>query len=146
MSKKLIIAATLAFNSLSVPYALAADSTTPATATPAEKTTSTNETNSDKNTSEVTKDAWLQAMEPMLPNLICKGFMSDSDLKKRFDELKITYEQCVAMIPESEKKCRDKFYSKMPANIDTKSAGTWGKSLGECIGRDFAEKNLVPKS
>jgi hypothetical protein len=85
-------------------------------------------------------------MEPMLPGMICKGFVNDADLKKRFDELKISYDQCVTMIPESEKKCRDQIYASIPDKINAESAGVWGKNLGECIGKDFAEKHLVPKS
>ena len=127
MSKKLLVTATLALNCLAIPYAVYAAETTP-TAT------------------EMTKEAWLKAMTPMLPDLICKGFMSDADLKKRFDELKMTYEQCVGYIPESSKKCQDQIYASIPEKINGESAGVWGKTLGECIGRDFAEKHLVPKS
>jgi hypothetical protein len=84
MSKKFIIAAAFALNSLMSPYVNASDS--------------------DSNATEMSKEAWLKAMEPMLPGLICKGFMSDADLKKRFSDLKINYDDCVSMIPESEKK------------------------------------------
>ena len=135
MSKKLIMAATLALNSLAIPYAIAADTdaTPPATTTGAAA-------------SEMSKDAWLKAMEPMLPGLICKGFINDADLKKRFEELKLTYDQCVTMIPDSEKKCHDQIYSSIPDTINSESAGVWGKTLGECIGKDFAEKHLVPQS
>ena len=94
-------------------------------------------------TSEMSKDSWLNTMEPMLPEIICKGFMGDSDLKKRFDELKITYEQCASMIPDSVKKCRDELSANIPDVINTKSAGVWGKRLGECIGKDFAEQHLM---
>ena len=135
MSKKLIIAATLALNSFVVPYAIAAD-------TDAASTSSSNTSNA----TEMSKDAWLKAMEPMLPGLICKGFMNDADLKKRFDDLKITYDNCVSMIPESEKKCQDQIYASIPDKVNSESAGVWGKTLGECIGKDFAEKHLVPKS
>lgn len=131
MSKKLIIAATLALNSLAIPYAIAAD---------------TEATPPSSDSSEMSKDAWLKAMEPMLPGLICKGFMNDTDLKKRFDQLNITYDQCVTLIPDSEKKCQDQIYASIPATINSESAGVWGKTLGECIGKDFAEKHLVPKS
>lgn len=132
MSKKLIIAATLALNSLAIPYAIAAD--TEATPPPS------------SDSSEMSKDAWLKAMEPMLPGLICKGFMNDTDLKKQFDQLNITYDQCVTLIPDSQKKCQDQIYASIPATINSESAGVWGKTLGECIGKDFAEKHLVPKS
>ena len=133
MSKTLIVAATLALNSLIVPYALADDP-------------STTSSSSSSNSTEMSKDAWLKAMEPMLPSMICKGFMNDADLKKRFDELKITYDQCVTLIPESEKKCRDQIYANITEQINSETAGVWGRNLGECIGKDFAEKHLIPKS
>lgn len=134
MSKKLLIASTIALNSLFIPYAAvnAEEATPPATTT--------------EQSSDMTKDAWLGAMAPMLPDLICKGFIADADLKKRFDELKMTYEQCVSYIPESSKKCQDQIYASIPEKINGESASVWGKTLGECIGRDFAEKHLVPKS
>lgn len=136
MSKKFIIAATIALNSLIVPYAMAAET----------KAASNAPTTNDKAATEMDKDAWLKAMEPMLPGLICKGFLNDADLKKRFEELKISYDQCVTLIPESQKKCHDQIYASIPAKINSESAGVWGRTLGECIGKDFAEKHLVPKS
>lgn len=129
MSKKLLLAVGLTFNSL-IPYIGYAENT------PA----------SENSNGTMTKSEWLKAMMPMLPQLICKGFMSDTDLKKRFDELKITYDQCMTYIPESSQKCQDQLYSSIPDTIDNNTAGTWGKNLGECIGKDFAEKHLMPKS
>lgn len=95
---------------------------------------------------EMAKDKWLSAISPLLPELICKGFMQDSELKKRFEEIKMTYEQCLSAIPESMNKCQAELYSKIPANLNSESAGVWGKALGECIGKDFALKYLIPKS
>lgn len=148
MSKKLLIASAIAFNSLCIPFTLnaaetpAAPAEAPAATTPASSAT---QPAADAST-EMSKDAWLGAMAPMLPDLICKGFIADPDLKKRFDELKMTVEDCVKLIPESAKKCQDQIYASIPAKIDDKNASVWGKNLGECIGKDFAEKNLVPKS
>jgi hypothetical protein len=119
-----------------IPYALADETATPTAAT----------SSSEGSSSDMSKDEWLKAMQPMLPGLICKGFMSDTDLKKRFDELKLTYDQCVSMIPESATKCQDQIYASIPDKINSEIAGTWGKTLGECIGKDFAEKHLIPKS
>ena len=50
------------------------------------------------------------------------------------------------MIPDSEKKCQEQIYTNIPATINSEAAGKWGKALGECIGKDFAEKHLIPKS
>lgn len=94
-------------------------------------------------TSEMTKDAWLKAIEPMLPTLICKGFMNDPDLKQRLETIKMTYDQCVSVIPESVDKCHNQLYASVPAKISNTDASTWGKTLGECIGKDFAMKYLI---
>lgn len=148
MSKKLLIASAIAFNSLCVPFSLNAAETPAAPATaPAATTPATSPTPAAAEAStDMTKDSWLGAMAPMLPDLICKGFIADPDLKKRFDELKMSYDNCVKLIPESAKKCQDQIYASIPAKIDDKNASVWGKNLGECIGKDFAEKHLVPKS
>lgn len=95
--------------------------------------------------SDIPKDTWLNQMLPMLPDLICKGFLADASLKKRFDDLKITYEQCAASIPAISTKCKDEVYSKMPATINNETAATWGRTIGECIGRNYAEQYLIPK-
>ncbi|MFJ1267806.1 hypothetical protein ACD661_04425 [Legionella lytica] len=94
-------------------------------------------------TSEMTKDAWLKAIEPMLPTLICKGFINDPDLKQRLETIKMTYDQCVSVIPESVDKCHNQLYASIPAKVSNTDASTWGKTLGECIGKDFAMKYLI---
>ena len=111
--------------------------TAPAPAVPAATETSPDVT------SEMTKDAWLKAIEPMLPTLICKGFMNDPDLKQRLETIKMTYDQCVSVIPESVDKCHNQLYASLPAKISNTDASTWGKTLGECIGKDFAMKYLI---
>ena len=128
MSRKLLIATTIALSTF-LPFMSYAEDATKQTSP-----------------SEMPKDTWLNTMTPMLPDLICKGFMQDKDLKKRFDEIQMTYEKCVSLIPESAKKCQNEIYADIPEKVDDKSAGTWGKTLGECIGKDFAEKYLIPKS
>lgn len=125
MSRKLLIATTIVLGSLSIPVISNAEGSA--------------------NASEMPKDSWLSSMTPLLPELICKGFVQDADLKKRFDEIKMTYEQCVTLIPESTTKCQNELYANIPATINAESAATWGRALGECIGKDFAEKFLVPK-
>jgi hypothetical protein len=132
MSKKLLIATTIAL-SCTVVSLIAQAEVAPA------------EVPSAQTASEMPKDTWLNSMTPMLPDLICKGFIQDAGLKKRFDEIKMTYETCVTLIPESSKKCQDQIYANIPAKINGETAGTWGRTLGECIGKDFAEKHLIPK-
>ena len=134
MTRKLLIAS-LVFGII-VPVAANANDAT---------TTAAPSTTVQSAPAEMEKDKWLGSMTPLLPTLICKGFMQDADLKNRFDEIKMSYEQCVSLIPESTKKCQDQIYSQIPEKIDGNNAGTWGRTLGECIGKDFAEKYLVPK-
>jgi hypothetical protein len=132
MSRKLLIATTIIASAAFLPLASNAAADAADTST--------------KTANEMSKDNWLNSMAPMLPDLICKGFIQDAELKKRFDEIKMTYEKCVSLIPESAKKCQDQIYANIPDKINSNNAGTWGKTLGECIGRDFAEKHLVPKN
>ncbi|QMT60487.1 hypothetical protein [Legionella sp. PC997] len=101
---------------------------------------------SSNNQVDITKDSWLKSVTPLLPDLICKGFENDPQLKKRLDEIKMTYDQCAAKIPDSVSKCQQELYGSIPEKINSDNAGIWGKALGECIGKDFAIKFLIPKS
>lgn len=94
----------------------------------------------------IQRDAWFDAIEPMLAQVICKGFLENKDIKKRLDDLKITYESCMTLIPESGKICKTQIYPKMPEIINQRGAEIYGRKLGECIGKDFAEKYLIPKT
>jgi hypothetical protein len=118
--------------------------TTPETAAPAPAQTTGTDTNSDA-ASDMSKKTWLDTIIPMLPSLICKGFMGDPDLKQRLDAIKMNYDQCVSVLPESVSKCQNQLYSSIPEKITNADAATWGKTLGECIGKDFAMKHLLPK-
>jgi hypothetical protein len=129
MSRKVLFAILLALGSYTY-----AEETQPV----AEAGTNTNQV------VEVSKDVWLNAMLPAIPEMICKGFIEDVELKKRFDELKMTFEDCTKAIPESVTKCKNEIYPGIPAQVNEQSAAEWGRKLGECIGRDFAEKHLVP--
>lgn len=95
--------------------------------------------------SEMSKTTWLNTIVPMLPSLICKGFMGDPDLKQRLDTIKMNYDQCVSVIPESVSKCQNQLDASIPDKMNNNDAATWGKNLGECIGKDFAMKYLLPK-
>lgn len=137
MYRTLLIGTTIALTCSLMPIAYAEDTSgTTGTSVPAQESGTP---------SQMPKDSWLNSMNPMLPDLICKGFVQDTDLKKRFDEIKMTYEQCVTLIPDSAKKCQTELYAQIPDQINNEIASTWGRKLGECIGRDFAEKYLIPK-
>lgn len=141
MSRTLLVSATIAVSSALMPYALFAEDA-PSTAPTTQPTT----TAQPASPTEMPKDAWLSQMSPVLPDLVCKGFMADADLKKRFDDLKITYEKCVGLIPDISTKCQGQIYANIPATVNETTASTWGRSLGECIGKNFAEQYLIPKA
>ena len=113
--------------------------TTPATPVTAPATTPS------ESTTEMSKSNWLNTIVPMLPSLICKGFMNDPDLKQRLETIKMNYDQCVSAIPDSVNKCQNQLSASIPDKITNADASTWGKTLGECIGKDFAMKYLLPK-
>ena len=136
MSKTLLIASTMALSFAFMPSVSLAEDAAPAA--------TTTETNKSKQL-EISKDDWLNQMKPILPSLICKGFVQDASLKKRFDELKMTEEQCQSYIPDITKKCTDQYYAQIPQTINNESAATWGRTIGECIGKEYAEKYLIPK-
>lgn len=125
MSRNLIIATTIALSSAFIPLTINAAQTT--------------------DSIDMTKDAWLSQMSPILPDVICKGFIEDADLKKRFDDLKINYDKCLGYIPAISTKCQGQIYASIPEKINDASAATWGRTLGECIGKNFAEQYLLPK-
>lgn len=142
MQKQILIAVSILLGS-SYTYA---ETTAPSTTTtPATAPVTAPATTPSGSSSEMTKSTWLNTIVPMLPSLICKGFMSDPDLKQRLDTIKMNYDQCVSAIPESVNKCQNQLYASIPDKISNADAATWGKSLGECIGKDFAMKYLIPK-
>ena len=102
--------------------------------------------NSSDTLTSVSKDECLKDVIPILPELICKGFEKDPELKNRLDKIKMTHDQCVAAIPESINKCKQQLYASIPDQITNDSAAVWGKTLGECIGQDFAVHYLIPKN
>ncbi len=146
MSKKLVIATSITLIvgviSISLHAASAsAEGNITNKSAPTAQTTPSDE----KDNIKLTKDLWLKSMDPLLPSFICKGFIADASLKKSMDNIKMTYEQCVSSIPEISNKCQAKIYDQIPAEIDHDSASTWGRALGECIGRNFAEQYLLQK-
>jgi hypothetical protein len=144
MKKQVLIAVSILIGS----SILNAESTTPSTSTtnpavaPAAIPAAPPTEGSDQ---DISKTTWLNTIVPMLPTLICKGFMGDPDLKQRLDSIKMDYDQCVSSIPESVSKCQNQLYANIPEKINNTDAGIWGKALGECIGKDFAMKYLLPK-
>lgn len=87
---------------------------------------------------EMSKDVWLGKIKAVVPEPICKGFMEDASISARLKEKDISYEKCVSLIPGIADKCQKKYYDSLPAMINQESASKWGRTIGECIGGDFA--------
>lgn len=139
MQKQILIAISILLGSSIAAYA---ETTTPGNI-PTIESTPTPETSSSGTSSEMTKDAWLKTIAPMLPNLICKGFMNDADLKQHFDAIQMDYSQCINVMPQSVDKCQNRLYASIPEKINDSDATIWGKTFGECIGKDFAMRYLI---
>ncbi|KTD68053.1 MULTISPECIES: hypothetical protein [Legionella] len=146
MTKKLHAALYVFLGCTLISFTANAEDKSTSTSTTSPNAKSTSNTGAAPGSSEISKDSWLKSVTPLLPDLICKGFENDPQLKKRLDDIKMSYDQCVAAIPDSVSKCQQQLYGSIPDKINDDSAAVWGKSLGECIGKDFAIKYLIPKS
>ncbi|RUQ94615.1 hypothetical protein [Legionella septentrionalis] len=91
---------------------------------------------------EMPKDEWLDKVKKVIPDPICKGFMEDASISARLKERNISYQNCVSLIPSIADKCINKYYDSLPAMINQESASKWGRTIGECIGGDFAVNHL----
>ncbi|MGL5741408.1 MAG: hypothetical protein ACRCXC_02080 [Legionella sp.] len=140
MSKFLLTATSVVLGCSLISYAANADTSSTST------TNSTSNTSSSSSSSNLSKDEWLKSVTPLLPELICKGFENDVQLKQRLDDIKMTHDQCMSVIPESVSKCQQQIYANIPDQLSNESASVWGKKLGECIGQDFSVKYLIPKT
>lgn len=149
MQKQTLIVASMLIGSSLMPYIAIAETTAtttaPTTNAPATAPVTTPAAKSPDSSSEMTKENWLNTVVPMLPSLICKGFLNDPDLKQRLDSIKMDYDKCISVIPESVNKCQNQISASIPDKITDADASTWGKTLGECIGKDFAMKYLIPQ-
>ncbi|MFY7698228.1 MAG: hypothetical protein ACOVQX_05395 [Legionella sp.] len=118
--------------------ASAADTATPAA------TTSPVPTAAPANDSEISKDEWLEKIKGVIAEPICKSFTEDATILARMKEQKISVEKCASLIPAISDKCQKKYYDSLPAKMNQESASKWGRTIGECIGGDFAVTYLYP--
>lgn len=149
MLKKRAIALSILLSSSIAPLVSNAESTTATKPIPVAASTSDSDlpptTTPANNSSEMSKKTWLETVSPMLPALICKGFMRDKELKHTLDSIKMTYEHCLRLIPDSVTKCKNQVNSTIPDTISSTDTAILGKTLGECIGKDFAMKYFIAK-
>lgn len=87
---------------------------------------------------DMNKDEWLGKLKQVVPDMICTNFMKNESVSKQLKTFNIDYNKCVSLIPASVDKCRDKFYKDIPATINKDTAQSWGSTIGQCIGTDFA--------
>lgn len=147
MSKHVKLAKIIGVGMLLIPIvSVADDATTPATATTPAASAPAAPAPTSANTNEMSKDVWLEKIKAVVPEPICKGFMEDPSISARLKEKNISYENCVGLIPAIADKCQKKYYDSLPAMINQESASKWGRTIGECIGGDFAINYLYSGS
>lgn len=91
---------------------------------------------------EMSKDSWLKQVKSVVSEPICKGFMKDESIARRFKALNMSFEDCVAKIPPLAEQCQQKYYKAIPEHINQTNASKWGRTIGECIGTEFARQYL----
>ncbi|ASQ45619.1 hypothetical protein [Legionella clemsonensis] len=99
--------------------------------------------NTTNSTANMSKDTWFAQLKSLAPTMICQGFFDDASIKKKLNDRNIDNTKCVTLIAPSFEKCQSDYYANLPATIDSKTANTWGRKIGECIGTDFAKKYLI---
>lgn len=100
---------------------------------PALSTASVPDSNSD-----MSRDAWLEAVRVGVAGPVCKSFMGDGTIAMELKARHIDYNKCVLLMPAITDKCEKKYMSSLPMVINDQNAEKWGQLLGECIGNDFA--------
>ncbi len=87
---------------------------------------------------EMTRDAWLEAVKMGVSEPVCKSFMSDESIASQMSTRHISYDKCVSLMPTIAERCEKKYFSELPMIINDQNAEKWGRTLGECIGNEFA--------
>ncbi|MGQ3888380.1 hypothetical protein ACQUW5_05030 [Legionella sp. CNM-1927-20] len=145
MLKKYILNTLFYLTSLSLSSFAIASAATDTNAGSTTNTTNSSGSASTDNQSR-SKDEWLSKLREVVPGIICKNFTQNDELNKRMKAENIDYDKCVSLIPSSFDKCKDKYYSDLPATVDKDSASKWGRTIGECIGNDFATTHFGGES
>lgn len=146
--KTVLYSAGILFSAITFAAAEPSTSTTTNTSTTSPSSTSTtpssgSTTSTTTSTTTQSKDEWLTKLREVVPAMICKNFTENETVNKQLKDANIDYDKCVTLIPASFDKCKDKYHTEIPATINQESASKWGRTIGECIGTDFATTHFV---
>ena len=95
---------------------------------------------------EMPKDAWLEQIKMAVTTPVCKGFMEDKSIAAQMAARHVSYEQCITLITAIADTCGKKYQENLPATINPEQAKKWSRTIGECIGNDFAKNYLYSDS
>ena len=95
---------------------------------------------------DISKDAWLGQVKAEASVPICKSFIEDDVISVQMKEHHLSYATCLTLIPPIAEKCGKKYETSLPLSIDAENSDKWGRTMGECIGNDFALSYLSPDS
>ena len=97
---------------------------------------------SSSSNTDMSRDAWLDAVKKGVSVPVCKSFMDDKSIATQLSARHIDYNNCVSLMPAITDKCEKKYFASLPMVINDQNAEKWGRLLGECIGNDFAMSYL----
>jgi len=89
---------------------------------------------------QIAKDAWIDKLKEIGPNLICSNLMNNHEKAKRLKKQGINMEKCLNILPGLINKCSTKYYSSIPAMMNRDSTDKWGESIGTCIGKNLEKE------
>lgn len=89
-------------------------------------------------TSGTPKETWLEQVKAGVSVPVCKSFVEDESIAAQMTARDINYDKCLTLLPSITNKCLQKYDASIPATLDDPLAEKWGRTIGECIGNDFA--------
>lgn len=100
-----------------------------------------NATNGSENV-QMTIDVFLEQFESMVPQEVCNGFKSDSEIWPIMEKKNVTLEKCTELTKTLTIECVNKYKDKLPKEFDNDVVSAWTKKVGYCIGLEFATKYI----
>lgn len=92
----------------------------------------------------VSKEEWLAQVKAEASVPICKSFTEDEVISVQMKAHQVSYDSCLTLIPGIAEQCGKKYEALLPATLDGDLSDQWGRTVGECIGNDFAMRYLYP--